>query len=264
MMVVDGVHLEVNRSRIDAIVEEFMAKVALITGGNKGIGFEVARQLGRAGFTVLLGARDASRGAVAADKLRGEGADVRFVVADLNRAPESGAALAKRIGEEFGHLDVLVNNAGMGDPADGHASVATIDALRHTFETNFFGAVAFTQELLPLLRAAEGARIVNVSSALGSLAINGDASSPFYHVKSLAYNASKAALNMFTVDLAYDLRETKVKVNSACPGFTATDMTNHNAPQTVEEGAIAIVRLAQLPDDGPTGCFIHKDGTYPW
>lgn len=241
-----------------------MSKVALITGANKGIGFEVARQLGRAGFTVLLGGRDAARGEVAAEKLRAEGSDVRFVAADLNRASECGLALAKQIGDEFGHLDVLVNNAGMGDPGDGHASVATIDAMRHTFETNFFGTVAFTQPLLSLLRAAEGARIVNVSSAMGSLAINGDSSSPFYHAKALAYNASKAALNMFTVDLAYDLRETKVKVNSACPGFTATDMTNHNAPQTVEEGAIAIVRLAQLPADGPTGSFIHKDGTYPW
>ena len=241
-----------------------MAKVVLITGANKGIGFEVARQLGRAGFTVLLGARDASRGEEAAGKLRRERSDVRFVEADLNRASECGAALARHIGEEFGHLDALVNNAGMGDREDGHASVATIDALRRTFETNFFGAVAFTQQLLPLLRAAEGARIVNVSSALGSLAINGDASSPFYHAKALAYNASKAALNMFTVDMAYDLRETKIKVNSACPGFTATDMTNHNAPQTVEEGAIAIVRLAQLPEDGPSGSFIHKDGTYPW
>jgi NAD(P)-dependent dehydrogenase (short-subunit alcohol dehydrogenase family) len=253
-----------HRIQINAIMEGFMAKVVLITGANKGIGFEVARQLGRAGFTVLLGAREASRGQEAAAKLRGEGSDVRFVVADLNRASESGAALASQIDEEFGHLDVLVNNAGMGDPTDGHASASTIDALRNTFETNFFGTVAFTQPLLPLLRAAEGARIVNVSSALGSIALNGDANSPFYHVKALAYNASKAAVNMFTVDLAYDLRDTRIKVNSACPGFTATDMTNYQAPQTVEEGAIAIVRLAQLPENGPTGCFIHKDGTYPW
>jgi NAD(P)-dependent dehydrogenase (short-subunit alcohol dehydrogenase family) len=264
MMIVNDVHLDESSFTKLRRHGGFMEKVVLITGANKGIGFEVARQLGRAGFTVLLGARDASRGEEAADKLRGEGSDVHFVVADLNRASECGAALAKQIGEEFGHLDGLVNNAGMGDPGDGHASVATIEALRRTFETNFFGTVAFTQQLLPLLRAAEEARIVNVSSALGSVAINGDASSPFYHAKALAYNASKAALNMFTVDMAYDLRETKIKVNSACPGFTATDMTNHNAPQTVEEGAIAIVRLAQLPEDGPTGSFIHKDGTYPW
>ncbi len=241
-----------------------MVKVVLVTGANKGIGFEVSRELGRAGFTVLLGARDTARGEQAAAKLRGEGFDVRFVTADLNDAAESGAALAKQIGEEFGHLDVLVNNAAIADREDGHASSVSIETLRRTFETNFFGTVAFTQPLLPLLRAAESARIVNVSSGLGSLAINGDPGSPFYHAKILAYNASKAALNMFTVGLAYDLRDTRIKVNSACPGYTATDLNNHSGPQTVEEGAIAIVRLAQLSEDGPTGSFTHKDGTYPW
>jgi len=241
-----------------------MEKVVLVTGANKGIGFEVSRQLGRAGFTVLLGARDTARGEEAAKKLRGEGLDVRFVKADLNQAVESGTALAKQIGEEFGHLDVLVNNAGIADREDGPASSVGIEILRRTFETNFFGTVALTQPLLPLLRAAERARIVNVSSGLGSIAINNDPNTPFYHVKILGYNASKVALNMFTVDLAYDLRDTKIKVNSVSPGFVDTDMNNHTGTDTVEEGAIAIVRLAQLPDDGPTGSFIHKDGTYPW
>lgn len=241
-----------------------MAKVVLITGANKGIGFEVSRELARAGFTVLLGARDSARGEEAAGKLRGEGLDVRFVAADLNQAAESGAALARQISEEFGHLDVLVNNAAIFDREDGPASSVGIETLRRTFETNFFGTVAFTQPLLPLLRAAESARIVNVSSGLGSIAINGDPGTPFYHTKFLAYNASKAALNMFTVDLAYDLRDTKIKVNSACPGYTATDLNNHSGPQTIEEGAIAIVRLAQLPEDGPNGSFTHKDGTYSW
>jgi NAD(P)-dependent dehydrogenase (short-subunit alcohol dehydrogenase family) len=241
-----------------------MEKVVLVTGANKGIGFEVSRQLGRAGFTVLLGARDTARGEEAAKKLRGESLDVRFVKADLNQAVESGTALAKQIGEEFGHLDVLVNNAGLADREDGPASSVGIETLRRTFETNFFGTVALTQPLLPLLRAAERARIVNVSSGLGSIAINNDPNTPFYHVKILGYNASKVALNMFTVDLAYDLRDTKIKVNSVSPGFVDTDMNNHTGTDTVEEGAIAIVRLAQLPDDGPTGSFIHRDGTYPW
>ena len=166
-----------------------MGKIVLITGANKGIGFEVSRELGRAGFTVLLGARDAVRGEEAAGKLRGEGLDVRFVPADLNRAVESGTALAKRIGEEFGHLDVLVNNAAIVDREDGPASSVPLETLRRTFETNFFGTVAFTQPLLPLLRAAESARIVNVSSGLGSIAINGDPSTPYYHAKVLGYNA---------------------------------------------------------------------------
>ena len=242
----------------------FMAKVVLITGANKGIGFEVARQLGRVGFKVLLGARDAARGEESAAKLRAEGLEVRFVAADLNNAAESATQLAKQIQSEFGHLDVLVNNAGVFLKDDGHASDVSIETLRSTFETNFFGTVAFTQPLLPLLRAAESARIINVSSGLGSIAINGDPNTPYYDAKVLAYNASKAALNMFTVDLAYDLRDTKIKVNSVCPGFTATDLNNHTGHQTIEEGAIAIVRVAQLPDDGSTASFIHKDGTYSW
>jgi NAD(P)-dependent dehydrogenase (short-subunit alcohol dehydrogenase family) len=241
-----------------------MAKVVLITGANKGIGFEVARQLGRAGFTVLLGARDAARGEEAAAKLRGEGSDVRYVVADLDRAAETAAALAGQIEKEFGHLDVLINNAGIFDAGDSPASTAKSDAMRRTFEINFFGTVAFTQPLLPLLRVAESARIINVSSGLGSLGLNSDATSPFYAVKPLGYNASKAALNMFTVDLAWELRDTKIKVNSICPGFTATDMNNNTGTQTIEEGAEAIVRFAQQPDDSPSGGFFHKDGTYPW
>ncbi|HEY9139060.1 MAG TPA: SDR family NAD(P)-dependent oxidoreductase, partial [Terriglobus sp.] len=181
-----------------------MAKVVLITGANKGIGFEVARQLGRAGFTVLLGARDAVRGEAAAEKLRSEGSDVRYVVADLDRAAEASKALAAQIQKEFGHLDVLVNNAGIFDltGGDSPASTVTSEALKRTFEINFFGTVEFTQPLLPLLRGAESARIINVSSGLGSLGLNSDATSPFYGVKPLAYNASKPALNMFTVDLA--------------------------------------------------------------
>lgn len=243
-----------------------MAKVVLITGANKGIGFEVARQLGRAGFIVLLGARDAARGEAAAEKLRGEGSDVRFVVADLDRAAETSKALAAQIGKEFGHLDVLINNAGIFDltGGDSPASTVTSEALKRTFEINFFGTVEFTQPLLPLLRGAESARIINVSSGLGSLGLNSDATSPFYPVKPLGYNASKAALNMFTVDLAWELRDTKIKVNSICPGFTATDLNGNSGTQTIEEGAEAIVRFAQQPDDSPTGGFFHKDGSYPW
>jgi len=241
-----------------------MGKIVLVTGANKGIGFEVSRQLGRAGFTVLLGARDEARGEEAAGKLRNEGLDVRSVSTDLNRAAESGSALATLIREEFGHLDVLVNNAGIADREDGPASSVGIEALRRTFETNFFGTVAFTQPLLPLLRAAESARIVNVSSGLGSLAINADPNTPFYAVKVLAYNASKAALNMFTVDLAYDLRDTKIKVNSAHPGWVKTDMGGPQATLELSEGGKTSAALALLPDDGPTGGFFHLGQSLPW
>lgn len=239
-------------------------KVVLVTGANKGIGFEVSRQLARGGFTVLLGARDKTRGEEAASKLRNEGLDVRYVAADLNQAVESGVALAKQIEADFGHLDVLINNAGIVDAGDGLPGSVSLDALRRVFETNFFGTVMLTQPLLPLLRAAENARIVNLSSGLGSLAINGDANGPFYHAKALAYGASKAALNMFTVNLAYELRDTNIKVNSASPGYVATDLNGHSGPMTVEEGASEIVRLAQLPDDGHSGGFFSSEGSYPW
>jgi NAD(P)-dependent dehydrogenase (short-subunit alcohol dehydrogenase family) len=241
-----------------------MAKVVLITGANKGIGFEVARQLGRNGFTVLLGARDAARGESAAATLRAEGSDVRPVVTDLDHAAETATALAAQIQKEFGHLDVLINNAGVFTGGDSPASTVSSDVMKRTFATNFFGTVEFTQPLLPLLRAAESARIINVSSGLGSMGLNQDAASPFYPVKPLGYNASKAALNMFTVNLAWELRDTKIKVNSICPGFTATDMNGNTGTQTIEEGAIAIVRFAQQPDDSPTGGFFHKDGAYAW
>lgn len=243
-----------------------MAKVVLVTGANKGIGFEASRALGTAGFTVLLGARDATRGEQAASKLRAEGLDVRFVLADLEKAHETATALAAQIANDFGHLDALVNNAGVADMtgADGPAGTASLDTMRRIFDTNFFGTVEFTQPLLPLLKAAPAARIVNVSSGLGSLDINTDPQSPFYGVKPLGYNASKAALNMFTVNLAWELRDTNAKVNSICPGYVATDLNNHSGPGTAADGAIAIARYVQIGNDGPTAGFFHKDGAYGW
>lgn len=154
-----------------------MPKVVLVTGANKGIGFEVARQLGRADSVVLLGARDASRGEAAAAQLRSDGLDVRYVPVDLTKALASATTLAEQVRQEFGRPDVLVNNAGVWDSENGPASNVSLEVLRRTFEANFFGVVAFTQPLVPLLRAAEAARIVNVSSGLGSLAINSDPTS---------------------------------------------------------------------------------------
>ena len=238
-------------------------RVALVTGANKGIGFEVARGLGKAGMTVLLGARDQGRGEEAAAKLREEGFDVREIALDLGDEATIRNA-AERIETEFGRLDVLVNNAGITAPGDGMPGQADLTAVRRTFETNFFATLALTQTMLPLVRRSEAGRIVNVSSGLGSLTFNTDASSPYAEVKPVGYNASKAALNMATAGLAYELRDTGIKVNSADPGYTATDLNGNSGPQTVEEGAEAILRLAQLPAKGPTGGFFDRHGTVPW
>ncbi|MFZ5930654.1 MAG: SDR family oxidoreductase [Pseudomonadota bacterium] len=239
------------------------SKIALITGANKGIGFEVARALGKAGHRVLLGARNPANGAKAAAQLQSEGLEVTPVELDLDR-PATITALAARITSEYGGLDVLVNNAGIGDPQDGPPSMASIEALRRVMDTNFIGAVAVAQAMLPLLRAAPAARIVNVSSGLGSITLNSDPKWEFADYKVLGYCASKAAMNMLTVHLAWELRDTAIKVNSADPGYTATDLNGNSGPQTVQEGAAETIRLALLPADGPTGGFFETAGRRAW
>jgi NAD(P)-dependent dehydrogenase (short-subunit alcohol dehydrogenase family) len=237
--------------------------IALITGANKGIGFEVARQIGRTGATVLLGARHASAGETAAATLVAEGLTASYIGIDVTDRTSIVAAAA-RIEAEFGGLDILVNNAGINDPTDGPPSAATLDAVERVFRTNFLGALAVTQAMLPLLRKSRSARVVNVSSGLGSLAQNGDPDYPSAAVKLIGYSAAKAALNMLTVQLAYELRDTAIKVNSADPGYTATDLNGHRGHQTIPEGAAEAIRLALLPDDGPTGSFSNSDGRVPW
>jgi NAD(P)-dependent dehydrogenase (short-subunit alcohol dehydrogenase family) len=238
-------------------------RIALVTGGNKGIGLETARQLGQAGMTVLLAARNGALGEAAAASLRDEKLDVRAIVFDVTK-PDTIAAAASQIGSTFGKLDVLVNNAGITDAEDGPPSAAGIDAVRRVFETNFFGVLAATQALLPLIRKSDAGRIVNVSSGLGSISLNADPSWDFAAVKPIGYNGSKAALNMLTVQLAYELRDTSIKVNAANPGYTATDLNGHSGHQTIEEGARAQVQLALLPADGPTGGFFSWDEPLPW
>ena len=244
-------------------MHEPMKKVALVTGANKGIGLAIARELAKAGLTVLVGARDEKLGEEAATKLRGEKMDAHFVQLDLVR-PETITAAAATIKNRFQKLDVLVNNAAIVDSSDGPPSTADINSVRRVLETNFLGTLAVTQAMLPLLRKAEAARIVNLSSGLGSIAKNADPDWDFASFKFIGYNSSKAALNMLTVQLAFELRDTAIKVNAVSPGFVATDMNQHSGVLTVEEGAAGPVRLALLPPDGPSGVFFGEAGTYPW
>jgi NAD(P)-dependent dehydrogenase (short-subunit alcohol dehydrogenase family) len=238
-------------------------KIALVTGANKGIGFEVARQLAEQGVTVLLGARNAERGEEAAAKLRGESFDAHFVRLDIQDVATHRAA-AQFVEEKFGKLDILVNNAGIALDAGEKPSEVSQDLLRQTFDTNFFGAIAVTQAFLPLIKMSNAGRIVNVSSGLGSLTQHGDPNWEFFEVKPLAYNASKTALNAFTVMLAHELKDTNVKVNSADPGFTATDLNGRQGYKTVEQGASIITQLAVLPADGATGSYFDDQGVLPW
>lgn len=238
-------------------------RIALVTGANKGIGLEVARRLGQAGLTVLIGARNPGLGQAAAATLRAEALDARYVELDVASTTTIEAAAAM-IAAEFQRLDVLINNAGINDPADGPPSIANLGAVRRVMETNFLGAFAVTQAMLPLLLKSAAGRIVNVSSGLGSLNWNADPNWEYAPVKLLGYNASKAAMNMLTVQLAYELRGTAIKVNSSNPGYTATDLNGHRGHQTVAQGAEETVRLALLPADGPTGGFFETSGSDPW
>ena len=237
-------------------------KVALITGANKGIGFEIARQLALLGATALLGARDRGRGEGAARALAAEHLDARFLRIDVTEQ-SSIDETASQIEKDFGRLDILVNNAGIGID-NAPPSQLEMDVLRRTYETNFFGVFAVTKAMLPLLSRSDGARIVNMSSGLGSLTQNSDPGYRHARAKLLAYNSSKTALNALTIQFAYELRETPIKVNAADPGYVATDLNHHTGTRTVEQGARIAVKLATLPEGGPTGGFFDEDGVVPW
>lgn len=237
-----------------------MSKIALVTGANKGIGLETARQLLPLGFTVLVGARDTGRGSAAATAL---GAGAHFVHLDMSKS-NSFSDITSRIESEFGKLDVLVNNAGVGLDWGVPPSEVTIDQLRETFETNVFGVIALTQSLLPLIKKSEAGRIVNLTSNIASLTIQSGSRELKDYIAAVAYCSSKAALNMFTVLLAKELRETNIKVNSAHPGWVQTDMGGEQAPMKIEDGAKTSVFLATLPEDGPTGKLFHREKELPW
>ena len=238
-------------------------RIALVTGANKGIGLEIARQLARAGVHVVMGARDPARARAAIDELAAQGLEAQSVAIDLTDHATIVAA-ADAIRSEHGRLDILVNNAGIFTAEDGPPSTASPEAARQMMDTNFVGTLAVTQAMLPLLRRSTGARIVNLSSSLGSLTANGDPASPFYSQRFIGYNASKAALNMLTVQLAEELRDTPHVVNSVSPGFVKTDLTGGSGFMTPEEGARLPVEYALLGDDAVSGRFVEPGGTTPW
>ncbi len=237
-------------------------KTALVTGANKGIGLEIARGLGRIGYAVWIGSRNESRGEPTAEALRRDDLDARFLPLDVTD-DRSVAAAAGTLGREVDQLDVLVNNAGISI-GWGPPSVETITDVHAIYDVNVFGVIRTTHAFLPLLKKASEPRIVMVSSSLGSLAWASDFEAPMAEVNLLGYNSSKSALNAVTVAFAKDLAPLGFKVNAGCPGYTATDLNQHTGSRTPEQGAAIGIRLATLPNDGPTGGFFDDDGTVAW
>ena len=248
-------------------------KVALITGANKGIGREVARRLSQLGVSVYAGARDEGRGRQAMKELSEQGVDVQFLQLDVTNT-DSIKAAANRIAAEVGYLDILVNNAGIVCEAERPSkdrpssqvkpSNISVEQFRETYEVNVFGVVAVTQAMLPLLLKSGAARIVNLSSPLGSLSLRADGEHFISKVGLIAYGSSKAALNSVTLHYANELREAGILVNAANPGFVATDLNSHSGVRSVEEGARIVIELATLREDGPTGTFRGDEGYVRW
>jgi NAD(P)-dependent dehydrogenase (short-subunit alcohol dehydrogenase family) len=244
-------------------------KIAFITGGNRGLGFQTALELKDAGVKVVIGARDPAEGERAVARLRAAGVDADVLQFDITKAADAQAAY-DYFNSRYGRLDILVNNAGIaggtfpGTGPEHSAADVPPELLHRVFETNFFAQVALTDALLPLIRKSAAGRIVNLSSILGSLTLQADPKSPIYDAKSFAYDASKTALNAFTIHLAYELRGTNIKVNSAHPGWVKTDMGGQQAPMELSEGAKTSVALATLPDDGPSGGYFHLGKPLPW
>lgn len=237
-------------------------RVALITGANKGIGFETARALGQSGLKVLVGARDADRGQEAVERLAAEGVDARTVALDVLDASSLQASVAD-VGAAEGRLDILVNNAGIGLTHYLPSSIP-IETVREVFDTNFFGAIAAAQAFLPLIKASPAGRVVNVSSVLGSLFHLSDTEWIGHKAHFTAYSMSKAALNAFTVLLSAEVHGTNVKVNSVEPGYTATDLTAGQGLQSPTDAARVVVKYALIDADGPNGGYFDLNGRVAW
>lgn len=244
-------------------------KTVLITGANKSIGYETARQLLQQGYYVYLGSRDLENGLKAVERLKAEGlGQVEAVQLDVSDS-ESVSAARTEVGKKTESLDILINNAGISGGMPQSAISASLDQYRKVFETNLFGVVRMVQAFMDLLQNSPEPRIVNVSSSQGSLTLSSDPNSKYYHHKGAVYQPSKSALNMYTIALAYELRETPFKVNAVDPGFIATDFNNHRGTGTVEEAGARIAKYAMLDSSGPTGTFVSEEynpetGAIPW
>jgi NAD(P)-dependent dehydrogenase (short-subunit alcohol dehydrogenase family) len=247
-------------------------RIALVTGANQGVGFQVAKELAANGVTVYLGSRDLERGQAAATEIGAGATAIQIDVTNL----DSIAAAATRIRSDFGRLDLLVNNAGISKTGDRkfgspesvaatRASTASIDEVRAVWDVNVFGTLAVYQAMLPLLRESSDARIVNVSSGVGSLSTNADPNYPYHAMYGVIYPASKAAQNAITLAMMVELESTDIKVNLVSPAFTATALNGFAGTETVEDGSREVVRVALLGPDGPTGTFTRwENTTIPW
>ncbi|MES2004638.1 MAG: SDR family oxidoreductase [Bacteroidota bacterium] len=242
-------------------------KIALITGANKGIGLETARQLGKEGVHIIAASRNKEKGIKAVEQLHKEGIDAEFLQLDVDNDQDIQFAY-EYINNKYGKLDILVNNAGIQVESENwgvnNAAVIPEKVLKQTLDTNFFHVVKLTNTLLPLIRKSEAGRIVNLSSILGSLGLHADATSPIYSSKLFAYDTSKTALNSYTIHLAAALADTNIKVNSAHPGWVKTDMGTDSAPMEIADGAKTSVALSLLDANGPNGKYIHLGNELPW
>lgn len=241
-------------------------KVAFISGANRGIGFETAKNLAAAGVAVVLGARDLQKGQAAAKQLQALGYEAVAVQYDADQA-NTVDTVYDLIQKQYGKLDILVNNAGISEEqlmGHNNSSSVSLEVLQHTFHVNLFAVIILTQKLLPLLQRSIAGRIVNLSSILGSLTLHSMENSPIDPAKSFAYNASKTALNAYTVHLAHALKGTSIKVNSAHPGWVKTELGGEHAPMEIEDSYKTSVALALLAQDGASGGFFHQGETLPW